>query len=444
MATSRRFFRCRCGPGRWSAPLAAAILAGVLPLQAYAADQPRPIQSIYGPTPPGVDRLATPDEVEVAPLGPFPIREDSDYAPRGLHLGGFLVSPSLRIEEKYDDDIFANDTDEGDFVTTIRPSISAQSTWSRHGLGMQAFGEIRRNAIHQTEDAEEGGVSLTGRLDVTDVDYLSGFASYSREADDRSDPDDAGQSQLSLFDRYVAQTRYGHQFTRFSVRVDARLQRLDYVHSFDNDRDRNEFRIGPRFSYEISPSLSAFVETSYLDRNYDAAVDDNGVDRDTQTYQALAGFAFDLGPVMTGEIAAGALHAEFDDPNFDAVTEPAVEGSLNWSVTELTTVTGRIAREATTTTQLGSSGKIVSHASLRVEHELRRNVLLGAQLDLRNEDYQGDNRVDNRIDVQIGGSYLINRNASVSLGYQYRNRMSNEETAEFDENIVRLGVDLHM
>ncbi len=184
----------------------------------------------------------------MAPIGPFPVREDSDYAPRGLRLGGFLAYPSLRIEERYDDDIFANDTDESDFVTTIRPSVSVQSTWSRHGLGMQAFGKIRRNAIHQTEDSEEAGVGLTGRLDVTDVDYLSGFASYSREAEDRSDPDDAGERKVSLFDRYVAQARYGYQFTRFSVRVDARLQRRDYVYGFDNDRDRNEFRIGPRFS----------------------------------------------------------------------------------------------------------------------------------------------------------------------------------------------------
>jgi hypothetical protein len=444
MATSRRFYHCRWGPGRWPGPLTAAIIAGALPLQTWAVEQPRPIPSIYGPTPPSVDRLASPDEIEVAPLGPFPVREGSDYAPRGLHVGGFVASPSLRIEEKFDDDIFANDTDESDFVTEIMPGISVQSTWSRHGIGMQAFGKIRRYATHQTEDAEEAGVSLTGRLDVTDVDYLSGFASYSREAQERSDPDDEGQREVSLFDRYVAQTRYGHQFTRFAVRVDARLQRLDYVDAFDDDRDRNEFRIGPRFSYEISPSLAAFVEMSYLDRQYDAAVDDNGLDRDSQTVEALAGLTFDLGPVMTGEIAAGAFHTEFDDPNFEAATEPAVEGSLTWSVTELTTVTGRLAREATTTTSLGSSGKVVSHASLRINHELLRNVLVGAQIDYRNEDFQSDNRVDNRIDVQIGGSYLINRNAAVSLGYQYRNRMSNEDTAEFDENIIRLGVDLHM
>jgi hypothetical protein len=309
---------------------------------------------------------------------------------------------------------------------------------------MQAFGKIRRNAIHQTEDSEEAGVGLTGRLDVTDVDSLSGFASYSREAQDRSDPDDAGQRKVSLFDRYVAQTRYGHQFTRFAVRVDARLQRLDYVYGFDDDRDRNDFRIGPRFSYAISPSLSAFIEGSYLDRRYDSAVDVNGIDRNSQTYEALAGFAFDLGPVMTGEIAAGAFHTEFDDPNFDAITEPAIEGSLQWNVTELTTVRGRVAREASVTTQPGTSEKVVSHASLRVDHEVLRNVVLGAQIDFRNEDFQGDDRVDNRLDVQVGASYLVNRNASVSLGYQHRNRMSNEETEDFSENIIRLGVDLHM
>jgi len=419
------------------------MVAVVLPLL-VRAESPRPVQSIYGPVRPGVDRLGVPDEVEVAPIGPFPVREQSGYAPRGLRLGGFLAYPSLRIEERYDDDIFADDSDESDFITTIRPSISVQSTWSRHGLGMQAFGRIRRNAIHQTEDSEEAGVGLTGRVDVTDVDFLSGFVSYSREAQDRSDPDDAGQRKVSLFDRYVAQARYGHQFTRFALQVDARMQRLDYVYEFDDDRDRNEFRIGPRFSYAISPVLSTFIESSYVDRRYDVDVDQNGVDRNSQTYDALIGVAFELGTTMTGEIAAGAFHTEFDDPNFDGVTGPTVEGRLSWDVTDLTTVTGGLSREATVTTQPGTSGKVVSRASLRIDHELLRNVVLGAQVDFRNEDFQSDSRVDNRVDVQVGGSYLINRNVSLSLGYQHRNRMSNDDTAEFSENIIRLGVDLHM
>ncbi len=69
---------------------------------------------------------------------------------------------------------------------------------------------------------------------------------------------------------------------------------------------------------------------------------------------------------------------------------------------------------------------------------------MGAQVDFRNEDFESSDRVDNRVDMQVGGSYLVNRNVSVSLGYQHRNRMSTEETADFSENIVRFGVDLHM
>jgi hypothetical protein len=309
---------------------------------------------------------------------------------------------------------------------------------------MQAFGRIRRNAIHQTEDTEEGGVGLTGRLDITDLDFLSGFASYSREAEDRSDPDDAGEAEISTFDRYVAQARYGHQFTRFAVRLDAAVQRRDYVHSFDNDRDRNEFGVGPRFSYALSPSVSAFIEGSYRDRRYDDDVDENGLDRNSQTYEALAGLAFDISTILVGEIAAGAFHTEFDEPSFDPITEPAVQGRLRWHVTQLTTVTGRLAREATAATQAGTSERVVSLVSLRIDHELLRNVVVGAQVDYRNEDFEGSDRVDNRLDLQVGGSYLINRNASVSLGYQYRNRMSDEESADFSGNIVRLGVDLHL
>jgi hypothetical protein len=355
------------------------------------------------------------------------------------------VFPSLDIATKYDDNIFATNTDRaGDFATIINPSVALESTWSRHGLALQAFGEFSEFADHTTENTQQGGINLTGRLDIATQDYLSGFLSYSHEAEDRSEPDDAGRRHPVLFDRYIALTRYAHRFSRVELRLDGQLERLNYASDLDAGRDRFEFEITPRLSYHLSSRVNPFIQAAYLDRKFDAFTGTNATDPDSQTYDAMLGLDFSLDPTLTGEIAAGVFHTEFDEPTFSPITSPAVDGSLTWNMTRLTTIKGRVTRREAVTSQTDTSSKIVTAASLRIDHELLRNVLLGGEIDYRNEDFQGNGRIDNRLDVRVEGKYLVNRNVSVSLGYQYTNRDSNVETADLTDNVFRLGLDLHM
>src|SRR5262245_36529160 len=184
-------------PGRRLRPrswVAAALLL-VAATSVLAAPVIRPIQRIFAPTP-GSDPWA--EGLQLARATDQPLRE-----PRGLHAGGFLVFPRLEIAERYDDNIFATkENRESDFATIISPSLSIESNWTRHGRRLQAFVQFSRFAEHQTEDTEQGGVNLTGRLDITGADYISQFLSFSREAQDRSEPDDTGSRRPPLFNHY--------------------------------------------------------------------------------------------------------------------------------------------------------------------------------------------------------------------------------------------------
>jgi hypothetical protein len=403
-----------------------------------------PLNSIYSPPNPYGDPTAAPpgqsalDESVV-------LRNRPDYDALGIHAGGFLVFPNLEIGEKYDDNI--RDTEHhrlDDFATTVAPSITAESTWSRHGLGVQAFGAFTEFAEHTSEDTNEGGINVTGRLDITDQDFLSQFLSYSHQVQPRDEPDDVGQRHPSVFDLYVSRSSYAHRFSRIEIRLDSSFQRLDYASDFDNDRDRSDFTIGPRISYLLSPSFIPFIQASYVDEAFDAAADRSGLDRDSQTYNAQAGFTYDIGTTLSGEVAAGVFHTDFDDPTFDPVTNFGFRGSLTWNVTALTTITGTISRQALVTTQIGSSSRIATQGILRVDHQLLHNVLIGGQVRYRNDDYQTSPREDNTLDAEIGASYLLNRNVSLNLDYEYTVRDSNAVDSSFRDNVIRLGVDFKM
>jgi hypothetical protein len=412
-------------------------LAFVVVTSALAAPAIRPIQRIFAPAP-GTDPWAA--ELAHASATDQPLRE-----PRGLHVGGFVVFPKLDIGERYDDNIFATENDRAsDFATVISPSISIESTWSHHGLGLQAFGVFTRFAEHGTEDSEQGGANLTGRLDITGDDYVSEFLSFSREAQDRSESDDTGSRRPPLFNRYISLTRYAHRFNDLELRIDGQMQRFEYIAGFDADRDRLELSIAPRLSYDLSSHFTPFVQAGYTDRNFDAPVNREGIDPDLQTYDLRLGFGFMIDPTLTGEIAAGVFHTDFDDSALDPVTSPLIEGTLAWEVTPLTTVTGSVSRHQAVAATTENSSKIVSSASLRVDHELLRNVLLGGEIGYQNEEFQHSDRVDNRVDVGIGGTYLLNPNASVFLGYRYSNRASNADGGDFTDNLVELGLHLKM
>lgn len=427
-----RLGRC-LRPRSW----AVAALLLIAATSVLAAPAIRPIQRIFAPTP-GSDPWA--EGLQLARATDQPLRE-----PRGLHAGGFLVFPRLEIGERYDDNIFATKNNrESDFATIISPSLSIESTWSRHGLGLQAFGQFSRFAEHQTEDTEQGGVNLTGRLDISGADYISQFLSFSREAQDRSEPDDTGSRRPPLFNHYIARTRYAHQFSDLEFRIDGQMERFDYITESDADRDRSEFTVEPRLSYRLSAHFTPFVEVGYLDRNFDSPVNQDGVDADSRTYDATLGLGFMLDPALTGEIAAGVFHTEFDDSTLDPITSPLVEGTLSWDVTRLTTITGSVSRREAVTSTTDDSSKIVTSASVRIDHELLRNVLLDGEVSYRNEDFQGSERVDNRFDVEVGGTYLLNPNASVSLGYRYSNRASNVDAGDFTDNLVQLSLGLKM
>lgn len=418
-------------------PVAATALVFTVSTAVLADPLTEPIQRIFAPT--------SGSDVWIAGLEPAKATDEPLREPVGIHAGGFLVFPKLEIGERYEDNIFATKNDrQSDFATIISPSISAESTWSRHGLGLQAFGEFRRFAEHQTEDTEQGGINLTGRLDISGADYVSQFLSFSREAQDRSESDDTGTRRPPLFNHSVARTRYAHEFSDLEFRVDGDVERFEYIAGFDADRDRLEFGVEPRLSYRLSPYFTPFVALGYLDRNFDAAVNRAGVDPDSRTYDATLGFGFMLDPALSGELAAGAFHTDFDDSTLDPVTSPLVEGTLSWDVTRLTTVTGTISRREAVAATTDNSSKIVSAASLRIDHELLRNVLLDGEVSYRNEDFQGSDRVDNRFDVEIGSTYLLNPNASISLDYRYSNRASNVDAGDFVDNLVQLSLGLKM
>ena len=371
----------------------------------------------------------------------------------GARVGSFVVLPKLRVDEVFNDNIFAAETGaQSDFITVIAPSLSVQSDWGNHQLRLDGSGNIGQHADNSRENYEDYRFGASGRVDVTRQTKVRARAGYRVGHEERSSPDIGAALDPTVFDVISANLEGSHRFNRVTLALGGIFDQ----YSFDNnvtgtgvfinnkDRDRRQTEGYLRASYEIAPQYSAFVRGSYNVRDYDSAVDDNGLNRDSDGYAVVAGASIDFGGITFGDFYAGYLTQMYDDPSLKTASGPVFGADLTWNVTRLTTVTGTVstsvrettAREVATGRQ--ASGRLFTTAGVAVDHELTRSVLIGANVSASLDDFKGISREDKIYRAGATAKYLINRYANVGGEYHFRMRSSNVATAEFNENVFLL------
>jgi hypothetical protein len=378
-------------------------------------------------------------------------RERPDYAARGIRTGGLLFFPRLDLSEVYDDNIFRDpDGEEADLISVVSPNLRVRSDWNNHELAADIGADLGFYAFNPSEDFQDFHARFGGRLDVTSQSELRGIAAVERLHDDRDSPDDTAAIDPTVFYEYTVGADYVHRVGRIRYLVGGAVDRIDYLDNkqldaggnvvgLDNDdRDRTEAGGRARVGYQFRPLSEIFVETQVARLIYDKVPDDNGFDREAMLYRAEVGIETDFDGIIFGELRAGYLAKDFDDPAFGLIDGPSFGGALTWNVTQLTTVTAEAERTIRPTTLQNSSGALATSAGITVDHELMRNVILEFNAAWRQSDYEDIDRLDDTFRVGIGAEYLVNRNFAVSARYSYGERFSNDPGAEYSNNLLSL------
>jgi hypothetical protein len=369
-----------------------------------------------------------------------------EYDPTGLPVGSFVLHPEVSLGMLGTDNVFAEEHDKNSDLSGVAvPAFRMQSDWSVHMLGFEGSARFEEHIKEPSQDQEEGGGTVFGRVDITGDDALFASAGYHRVVDPPGDPDDDdnGQNDKTTSDQFVGRLGYVHDFAQMNLRVDAQGRRFDYLDTADQDRDRNELNLRTRLTYAFSPRITPFVELGYNMENFDESVDDNGADRDAMEYSANLGANFLITDILRAELALGVQHTEFDDSSFDATTNPSVNGEVVWNITQQTSIIGRALYFEDVTTQAGSSSKRVLGGGVRLEQEVLGNLLVFGEVGYRNEDFSGIDRIDNRYRAGLGGEYLLNNYVSFFAEYGFEHRESDNPTVDdFTENTIFIGTRL--
>jgi hypothetical protein len=369
-------------------------------------------------------------------------QEVGPYDPLGIRAGGFLIYPSLSVSEVYNDNVYAvdNNTDD-DLITVLQPEVRAESTFSRHRLGLTVGSEIAFHVNEEDEDYQDYVISGDGQLDITRQNFITGEALFARDHRERDDPEDEGdREELTEVYRYGGDIAFTQLFNRLNFTLAAGALRSAYTEAEDADEDEVTYNARLRTGYFVSPRINTFIEGRYTVERRDREEDFEGVERDSQGWGAGVGAAVDFTDLLVGEFSVGYRRQYFEEEDFDEEDGIGYDIDLVWTPTLLTTVTASGGGDFRPTTEEEAEANFRSTIGLGVEHELLRNVILAADFAYNRDEFSGIDRTDDTITAGAGVSYLINRNFSVDAGYNYTTRWSDDEDEEFDRNLVRIGV----
>jgi hypothetical protein len=151
-------------------------------------------------------------------------------------------------------------------------------------------------------------------------------------------------------------------------------------------------------------------------------------------------------------LLAGVEVRRFSASQYGSHTAPNVEGSVIWTPTSLTTVTGTVANAIEAPQTAGTSGYVLSQARLDLDHEYRRNVLLQGRAGVQHAQYLQGGGTQTNLTAGGGVTWLINREARLSLDYDYTTQSAsaiasnpNREaltSVQFNQNLLALTLHL--
>lgn len=366
--------------------------------------------------------------------------------------GAWRIQPKVILSEVYDDNIFAtrNNTID-DYITVFSPSIVANTNWDKHAIRMEAGADIVRYHSNANENHEHYRVSTEGRYDLAPTSNVFGGLLYRQDVEDRESPDDVFGTEPTKYYESRAYFGYFKQFDRFSMRVGATIDDLNFqdVTSTsgtinNDDRDHTSYTGGIHLGYGIRAGLETYVQAALDSRKYDQRLDDNNQMRSSDGYRLLAGSKFNSPGIYDANIFAGLIRQDYDDAALADVRNPTFGGNFTWYASPVTTFSTYVDRTLEETTQLDASSYLYTRYGITISYQPERDLVLNTFLAHGISEYQGIDREDKLTTAGAGFKYYLDRNFYLQGDYQFRHNVSNLTPQNYDRNQVflRLGSNL--
>ncbi len=362
--------------------------------------------------------------------------------------GGFTLYPSLELGIAGDDNIyrqFENTT--RDTIRYTRPRVVGRSNWGRHEFWFDAHADFSDFAAADSENITNWSFGLGGRADISRDAWLSATLALRELHEERGDPE-SPFTALEPVSRNVADAsiKAFRRLNRLSFDIEWRYSGLSYENAIDavtgrvltqNDRDRDQRELSARVALDIAPGYEIFLRSTQYDHRYDRFQGEERFNRDSDGSQTVLGVQLNTNALLGGEMFAGYRRQAYNqDERLPEVQGTSYGGALTWNVTPLTTIRGEAQRRVNESALRQASGYFSTALNLSLDHELRRNMLIGGEVGLTRNKYRGIVREDEILAGTVRAIWKITRAVEANLGLRIQHRDSTFARNDYDKNYV--------
>ena len=379
---------------------------------------------------------------------------DPAYAPLGLRIGTFTVLPAFTQWVGYDTnpDQTVPRAQKGSAALRSEGEVAFRSDWSSSALSGELRGGYTEYPDNQEASRPNGSGVTRLRVDMNRDTRLEFEGRFLVDTQRFGSPDLQAQGIRApgrpLFATYGGTAGVVENFNRLELSLRGTIDRQvfedvrlsDGSTLIQSDRNANQYALRLRAAYEISPSITPFVETVLDTRVYDTPVDQFGIRRDSDGIGFTAGARFLISNTLSGEISAGLQHREYVDRSLLPITAPLVSTALIWAASPLTTVRFTQATGVIETSVVGSSGATTDIAALEIQHDLLRNLSITIGGGYLSNDYQGVRIKETGYSALVRADYRFNRWLTLRGSYIYQTLTSTDPNGSYDDHIFLMGV----
>jgi hypothetical protein len=233
--------------------------------------------------------------------------EADPFAPTGIRLGSFIVTPTVDATIGYDSNPRRLPSGgSGSLFTQSYGEVQARSDWSRHELTARLRGTYSAYFSDPGVNRPEVNAVVTGRVDVSRDTRVEGEARYLLNTNSPgssnlpSSPD--GLRNLPLIHQSGATLGVVQDFGRLQLSLRGTFDRYIYDDAVTNagtvlpqgERNYNAMGARLRASYELTPGLRPFVEAAIDQRRFDQRVSTGGTLQGSTATTYRVGTTFEL------------------------------------------------------------------------------------------------------------------------------------------------------
>lgn len=360
----------------------------------------------------------------------------------GATVGPFVVTASGEAGAQYDSNIYAQETGaQDDLVFITAPRFDARLNSGPTQISIRGEAQARKYVDHSSEDATSAlaGVYLVSR--PSGADQIQANASWNRAIEDRGDPEARRIPGLGprKFDIFAGEASWNHDGPKIYFGARGGVQKINYLSSFDAERDLTIYSGQISTGYRISGSVRAIVVGFANHRAFRLDEDVNGINRDATTYGVRGGLRFGDEGIIRGEATVGTFRLDPKDPSLPSRSGLSLDGSLSYLPSRRVALFLDIFRGDVATVRSGAQSRTDTRVQFGVQAEARRNLRMEAALVYRRSAFIGTGTTETTKGVRGEVEYRVTPNVSIAATANYSNRDSDRPIDEFDR--LRTGVE---